>query len=202
MRYLCSVAGAVLLMLVGTMASQAAGDVEAGASKAAACAACHGADGNSSDPNNPKLAGQVPGYIAAQLAAFKSGARVNAIMAGLAAPLSEQDMLDLDAYYAAQTPTAGAVAEDQLALAQQGGKVYRGGYRPMAVAACMSCHGPTGVGIPPQYPRVSGQHPAYLERQLLDYKSGARTNAIMNDIAFRLSAEQIKALASYMYALD
>ncbi len=203
MRSFPSLVAAASLLAVVATAARAAGDPEAGQAKAQACAACHGADGNSADPNNPKLAAQVPGYIAAQLAAFKSGARANnAIMAGMAAPLSDEDMRNLDAYYASRSATPGAVSEANVELAREGEKVFRGGYRPMEIAACMSCHGPTGSGIPPLYPRVAGQHAAYLESTLLAYKSGERTNAIMNDIAFRLSGSQIKALATYMQGLD
>lgn len=181
----------------------AAGDAVAGEKLAnGTCLACHGEAGNSTIPENPVLAGQVPGYIAAQLAAFKSGERENAVMLGMAASLSEQDMQDLDAYYAAQKPVARGVSEEQQELAMEGGRIYRGGYQPMQIAACMSCHGPAGHGIPPTFPRVSGQHPEYLEQQLLALKKGVRKNDIMNPIAFRLSEEQIKALSLFMAGID
>lgn len=182
----------------------AAGDAAAGEAKSTVCAACHGAKGISAIPINPNLAGQVPGYIAAQLKAFKSGERVNAVMAGQSAILSEQDMADLDAFYATQPAQMGAnlTDEDKL-LAEAGGAIYRGGYEPRGISACMSCHGPSGHGIPKNYPRVSGQHKEYLEQQLLAYKKGERVgfNGIMPDIAFGLSELQIKQLSAYMAGL-
>ena len=179
-------------------AMAADGGVEA---KLAACAACHGADGNSVIPQNPKLAGQVPGFIADQLAKFKSGERDNAIMAAQVANLSDEDMIAIDAFYAAQQPQLGAISEDMQELAKQGEKIYRGGEPSMSISACMSCHEPNGHGIPIRFPRVAGQHIEYLEQQLLAYKSGSRVSEVMNPIAFRLSEQQIKALAAYMHAL-
>lgn len=169
--------------------------------KVAACAACHGADGNSVIPDNPKLAGQVPGYIASQMAMFKSGERENAIMAAQVANLTDEDMKALDDYFSTQTPQLGAISEEMLPLADSGEKIYRGGQIELSISACMSCHGPNGDGIPIRFPRVSGQHMQYLETQLLAFKTGARVNDIMNPIAFRLSEQQIKALAAYMHAL-
>jgi cytochrome c553 len=183
----------------------AAGDAEAGKAKAGVCAACHGAEGISSIPANPNLAGQVPGYIAAQLAAYKSGERKNAIMAGQAAPLSEEDMADLDAYFASlPAKTTSSLTEEEKALAAEGEKIYRGGFAKWGVSACMSCHGPSGHGIPKNYPRVSSQHKEYLEQQLLAYKKGERVgyNGIMKDIAFGLSELQIKQLSLYMAGLN
>jgi len=183
----------------------AAGDVDQGKNKAAVCAGCHGAEGISMMPVNPNLAGQVPGYIAAQLQAFKSGERKNAIMAGQAAGLSDEDMNDLDAYYASLSANVRAnLTEQDKALAAEGEKIYRGGYAERGISACMSCHGPSGHGIPKNYPRVSAQHKEYLESQLLAYKKGERKgyNNIMSDIAFGLSELQIKQLAAYMAGLN
>ncbi|MDD9875556.1 MAG: c-type cytochrome [Gammaproteobacteria bacterium] len=163
--------------------------------------ACHGMDGNSPTDQFPHLAGQVPGYIAAQLAKFKSGERQNAVMAGLVAALSEQDMANLDAYYSSLEGKKGAITPDQEAAALAGGKIYRGGYKPYDIAACMGCHGPSGRGIPPAFPRIAGQPAAYIEAQLLAYKSGARINPIMNSVSFALSAQQIRELALYISAL-
>ena len=182
-------------------AIQADGDPAAGQAKSQICAACHGLDGNSLMPQNPVLAGQVPGYIAQQLAQFKSGVRKNAIMAGMTQLLSEQDMQDLDAWFSSQTAPPRTVSADDLELANAGEKLYRGGDSEMSVPACMGCHGPAGFGIPPNYPRLTGQWPAYLENQLFAFKDGQRASRIMVPIAFRLSAEQIKALAVYMSAL-
>ncbi len=183
----------------------AAGDVEAGKAKSATCAACHGVDGISSLAANPNLAAQVPGYISAQLKAFKSGERNNAIMMPLTAGLSDQDMADLDAYYASlPASTEVKLTEEETVLAVAGEKIYRGGYAPREVSACIACHGPAGKGVPKNYPRVSAQHKAYLEKSLLDYKKGDRTgyNGIMHSIAFGLSEEQIKALSAYMAGLN
>ena len=179
-----------------------AGDVQAGKQRAAACASCHGQNGISSDPQNPHLAGQVPGYIADQLAKFKSGERANPIMAGMSAALSEQDMANIDAYFVSLDANKGSITPEQEEAALAGADIYRGGYEPYMIAACMSCHGPSGHGIPPSFPRVSGQSVAYLESQLLAFKSGQRQNKIMGPIAFALSEEQIKQLALYMSAVD
>lgn len=183
-------------------AIQADGDPAAGQAKSQICAACHGLDGNSLMPQNPVLAGQVPGYIAQQLAQFKSGVRKNAIMAGMTQLLSEQDMQDLDAWFSSQTAPPRTVSADDLELAHTGEKLYRGGDSEMSVPACMGCHGPAGLGIPPNYPRLTGQWSSYLEDQLLAFKDGQRASPIMGPIAFRLSAEQIKTLAVYMSALQ
>ncbi len=169
--------------------------------KIVACAACHGADGNSVIPENPKLAGQVPGYIADQLAKFKSGERENAIMAAQVANLTEEDMKEIDAFYVAQQPQLGAISEDMQEMALIGEKIFRGGEPSMSISACMSCHGPSGHGIPTRFPKVSGQHIEYLEASLLAYKSGSRVSDVMNPIAFRLSEQQIKALSLYMHGL-
>lgn len=191
--------------LVQSATVLAAGDPASGQSKSAICAACHGAQGVSSIPANPNLAGQVPGYISAQLKAFKSGERVNPIMAGQVINLSEQDMDDLDAFYASQKAVQTSnLSEEEVALAEEGAKIYRGGYAKRGISACMSCHGPSGHGIPKNYPRVSAQHKEYLEQQLLAYKTGSRKgyNEIMSDIAFGLSEQQIKQLSAYMAGLN
>ena len=178
-----------------------AGDPSLGKEKSIVCSACHGADGNSPNSDYPSLAGQVPGYIAQQLARFKSGVRANAIMGGLAQTLTDKDMEDLDAWYSAQEPAVSMITEDQVEIAKLGEKLYRAGYQPMGVPACMGCHGPTGAGIPPNFPRIAGQHLEYTERQLMAFKSGQRRSDIMNPIAFGLSPEQMRALALYVSAL-
>jgi len=185
--------------------ANAAGDAVAGKAKSAICATCHGAEGVSLIPLNPNIAGQVPGYISAQLKAFKSGERVNAIMAGQSAILSDEDMADLDAYYASLPATGSAsMTDDDKALAEAGKAIYRGGFAERGISACMSCHGPSGHGIPKNYPRVSGQHKEYLEQQLLAYKKGDRKgyNDIMYSISFGLSELQIKQLSAYMAGLN
>lgn len=192
----------LLAAMVLAAPAPAAGDAEAGAQKVATCVACHGPGGVSTNPDYPSLAGQVPGYVEKQLLAFKSGARQDPVMSGMAVPLSEQDIADIDAYYAAQEPPQRYIGEDQVEAARRGERVYRGGYRPFSIAACMSCHGPGGHGIPPNYPRLSGQQAAYLEEQLLAFKSGDREHDIMNPIAFKLSEEQIRDIALYVSALE
>lgn len=194
-------------LFAGTNANQvlAAGDIEAGKAKAAVCGACHGAEGISSIPANPNLAGQVPGYIGAQLKAFKSGERSSAIMSGQSIGLSEEDMADLDAYYASlPAKVTSSLTDEEKALAEAGRDIYRGGFAERGISACMSCHGPSGHGIPKNYPRVSAQHKEYLEQELLAYKKGERKgyNGIMWNIAFGLSELQIKQLSAYMAGLN
>lgn len=191
--------------IAATTVSMASGNSAAGKAKSAVCAACHGADGISALSMNPNLAGQVPGYIAAQLKAFKTGERMNAIMAGQSAALSDEDMADLDAYYASMMPNVKVqLTKADAELADAGEAIYRGGFAERGISACASCHGPSGHGIPKNYPRVSAQHKEYLESQLLAYKKGERKgyNNIMSDIAFGLSEMQIKQLSAYMAGLN
>ena len=195
----------ISIFCLGSNMTFASGDAEAGKAKSVTCAACHGSNGISLIAINPNIAGQVPGYIAAQLKAFKSGERANAIMAGQSINLSDQDMADLDAYYSAQpAKVTSSLTDEQKELAEAGRAIYRGGYAERGISACMSCHGPSGHGIPKNYPRVSAQHVEYLESQLLAYKKGERIgyNEIMSDIAFGLSELQIKQLAAYMAGLN
>ena len=179
-----------------------AGDPVAGQAKAGLCVACHGPDGNSLSPEFPKLAGQIPGYIASQLAAYKSGARPNDIMKGLVLTLTEQDMLDIDAFYAQNKTSRASISESEVAAANRGRALYRRGSTQFSVPACMACHGPAGKGIPKRYPKVSGQFKGYLITSLMEFKNGTRTNEEMNTIAFRLSAQQIEDLAIYMQGLE
>jgi cytochrome c553 len=169
----------------------------------AVCAACHGPDGNSPTSANPILAGQVEQYIAGQLKAFKSGAgkggRVNAIMQGFAAGLSDTDMQSLGIYYARQK-IKPAVAVDK-ALAERGAEIYRAGIKREDVPACAGCHGPAGLGIPAQYPRLAGQYPEYTYGALKLYASGERKNNIMSTISKRLTDEDKKALAQFTAGL-
>ncbi|MGF6648903.1 MULTISPECIES: c-type cytochrome [Paraburkholderia] len=172
------------------------------------CASCHGADGNSTGGAYPKLAGQHPEYLVKQLMDFKTQpgakqpARNNAIMAGMAAALSSQDMVNVAAYFAAQTPKPG-YAHDKNTV-PLGEKIYRAGIAERAVPACASCHGPTGQGIPVQYPRLSGQWAEYTVTQLNAFTQGpgARNNSDpMHTIASRLSDSDIKAVADYIAGL-
>ena len=192
------------------------GNPETGATKAGACAACHGLDGNSADPQYPKLAGQHEQYIRRQLKLFKSGERANAIMMGMAAALSEQDMRDIGAYFATQKANAG-VADDTVIKAgpntdkkfyQVGEKIFRAGKPSTGVPACMACHGPTGRGNPgPSYPSLAGQHSTYTVTQLQAFRNGgvwgkdANANVIMSQAAKNLSDEDIQGLATYVEGL-
>ena len=190
------------VLAFATAGVQAAGDVAAGKAKSATCLACHGADGNSPNPIWPKLAGQHPAYIAKQLADFKAGMRENAMMAPMVAPLSEKDMLNLAAYFGSQTQSVGSAAEDKVAL---GEKIYRAGNAESGVAACTACHGPTGIGNPAAlYPRVSGQHAAYVEQTLKDFRTGARANdaqQMMRGVAAKMTDDEIAAVAQYLQGL-
>ncbi len=179
------------------------GDAEKGKAKTAACAGCHGADGNGlpGAPLNPRLADQVPGYITTQLKAFKDGRRKDPIMAGMAAALSDEDMADIDAFYSSLPAGESSISKDEESRALQGEKIYRGGFREMNISACMSCHGPAGEGIPVQYPRLAGQNAAYTEKQLHAFKDNTRMHNMMNPIAFLLSNEQIKHLSLYIQGL-
>lgn len=171
-----------------------------GAISTQVCAACHTADGSRGSPANPIIAGQHPEYIAKQLAEFKNGKRKNAIMSGMAAPLSEEDMRNVSAFYAAKTAKPGfAKNKDTVAL---GEKIYRGGIAERNIAACSSCHGPTGAGIPSQYPRLGGQHGDYVEAQMVAFRSGARANSPqMVAVAAKMNDKEIKAVSDYIAGL-
>ncbi|RKZ42316.1 MAG: cytochrome c4 [Gammaproteobacteria bacterium] len=179
------------------------GDAAAGKTKSLLCASCHGADGNSFNPLWPKLAGQHTSYIVQQLNAFKSMNRQDPTMFPMALPLSEQDMLDLAAYFSSQTNKIGSADPD---LVKSGEKFYRGGNKETGVPACIACHGPQGKGNPAaKYPAVNGQHAQYSEKQLKDYKTEIRkpegNAAIMRDIASKMSDEEMHAVTNYMQGL-
>jgi cytochrome c553 len=185
-----------------TVQADAAGNAAAGKNKSMVCQACHGADGNGgADPLWPRLAGQNPDYIAKQLKDFKSGARKDPIMIGMVAALSDADMQDLGAFFGSLKPKAGAVKD--AALAKQGEKLFRGGNAANGIAACMSCHGPTGSGVPPRFPRVAGQNQPYTTKQLLAFKSGARTNdaETMTRVVFKMTDQELKAASEFMASL-
>jgi cytochrome c553 len=171
------------------------------------CAACHAADGNSQIPANPKLAGQIPEYLYKQLDNFKAAAgkkaeRESPVMAAMVASLTPADMRNLAAYFAGQTAKPGvAKSKDLVVLGQL---IYRGGIAGEGIAACASCHGPNGAGMPAQFPRLSGQHAEYIEAQLKAFRSGARANDLngsMRGVAGRLSDREISAVADYIAGL-
>ncbi len=178
------------------------GDASKGQALAAVCGACHGPDGNSAIPLNPNLAQQHPDYIAKQLANFKSGARPNAIMAGMVANLSPDDMKNLGAYFGSQA-LHPAPARDQ-DLVTIGQKLYRFGDTERGLPACAACHSPTGAGIPSQFPRLSGQHQDYTVAQLKAFRAGERandTNNMMRIIAAKMTDHEMAALAEYAAGL-
>jgi cytochrome c553 len=183
------------------MAAQA-GDPARGQQLSQACAACHGADGNSVNPEWPKLAGQHADYIYKQLMDYKSGRRENALMAGQVANLDEQDMRDLGAFYARQQMSTGTADES---LAERGERIYRGGIPTAGVAACTACHGATGGGNPAAlFPMVAGQHARYNSDQLRYFRSAQRANdngRMMRNLASKMSDADIQAVSEYMAGL-
>ncbi len=191
---------ALLALAAGSV--HAAGDAAAGKTKSAACAGCHGADGNSTTAQFPRLAGQHAGYLVKQLHDFKSGARSNPTMSGMAAPLSDQDILDLAAYFSSQKPAPGAAEPKYV---DRGKKIFRGGIAAKGVPACMACHEPDGSGNPQaKFPALSGQHPEYTASTLKAFRSGQRSNdpnEMMTRAAANLSDADITALAQYVSGL-
>lgn len=191
--------------------ARAAGSAEAGAAKAAVCTACHGPNGNSSNPEWPSLAGQNAAYISEQLHLFHDGKRVNPVMSAQAVSLSDEDIADVSAYFAAQVPSG---LEADPSYWKAGEKLYRGGDRARSIPACKACHGPVGRGNPgAAYPALRAQHSVYTMKQLGDYASQARyrdangklqnpPNAhIMEAIAHRLTPEDIRDVASYIQGM-
>lgn len=174
--------------------------VQGEAKYTAVCAACHGADGNSGAPANPKLAQQHPEYLVKQLQEFKSGKRANAVMQGFAATLSDADMKNI-AYWVTAKKAKPGFAKDK-ELVALGERIYRGGIADRQIAACAGCHSPNGAGIPKQYPRLAGQHGEYAELQLSAFRSGERKNSQpMLDVAAKMNDREIKAVADYMAGL-
>ena len=186
----------------------AMGDAAAGKDKAATCAACHGADGNSAAPTFPNLAGQGAKYLLKQMQDIRDGARPVPTMAGQVDNMSDQDLADIAAFYASQPRAVGQTNPDLLEL---GEKVYRSGVAGRNVAACTACHSPTGVGnAPAGFPALAGQHAEYIAAQLRAYRQGyedeaGRTNdgdtRIMRTTAFGLSDLEIEAVSSYASGL-
>ena len=171
------------------------------ASFTAACAACHGADGNSDTPANPKLAQQHPEYLIKQLQEYKSGKRANAVMSGMAATLSGDDMKNIAYWLSSKTAKPGFAKDKELVAL--GERIYRGGIADRQIAACSGCHSPNGAGIPAQYPRMSGQHADYTASQLTQFRDGIRKNSLqMNQVAAKLNDREIKALADYIAGLN
>lgn len=198
----------VVLGLVGH-ANAFEGNAEAGKAKSATCAACHGADGNSTVDIYPKIAGQHPEYIFEQLKAFKLGmqsggkeGRNDAVMSAMAMPLSEADMKNLAAYYAGNKMSQGATPESVVAA---GKKLFNSGDGDRGIPACAACHGPKGTGmVLAGFPQISYQHAAYTKASLEKFRSGTRNNdknAMMRDIAAKLTDKDIEVLSKYIGGL-
>lgn len=209
-RQLAFAASAGALLCAGAAVAQAPAkpDVAKGQGIASQiCAACHAADGNSAAAANPKLAGQFYEYLHKQLVNFraqdgKKAARDNAVMAGMVANLSAADMQDVAAFYSSQKLKPAAAKDKELAALGQ--KVYRGGNAATGVAACAGCHGPSGAGIPAQYPRISGQFSEYVDAQLKAFRAGTRVNdpnGMMRGVAARMTDREIQGVAEYVAGL-
>lgn len=189
------------------------GNIEAGRQKSAACAGCHMPDGNTVNPEWPKIAGQIPNYMVKQLTAFKNGDRVNQIMDPFVKPLSHQDIEDIAEYFGSQKVKPGVANTAQLAL---GEKIYKKGKFYTPLTACTGCHGMNGEGnhsweelmaAPPSVlaPAIRGQNATYIVRQLLAFKTKERTNdvgGVMQKIALQMTNEQIEAVAQYITQLE
>jgi cytochrome c553 len=204
----------LLLAICSPAIAMAAGSLAAGATKAAVCQACHGPNGNSTNPQWPNLAGQNAAYIEGQLKQFHDKTRIDAsgVMPPMAAGLSDQDIEDLAVYFSQQTP-AGLEADPSYWKA--GARLYRGGDRARDIPACMACHGPVGAGNPAAgFPTLRAQHAVYTIQQLGDYaadkrytrsdkgeSNGGPNAEIMHTIAGRLSPEDIRNVASYLQGL-
>lgn len=194
-----------LLLTLGISGlAHAAGDAAAGQGKIAMCSACHNADGNSTLPNFPKLAGQGQRYLYKQMLDIKSGERPIVEMTGMLDAMTDQDLQDIAAWYNSQKGTIGAAAPD---LVKRGGELFQGGKLEDGMPACIGCHTPTGEGIDSAiYPKLNGQHAAYTAKQLTDFREGDRANdgeaMIMRTIAAKLSNKDIKAISSYIQGLN
>jgi cytochrome c553 len=193
------VAAAMAAMLGSGSAALAEGSAEAGQTKSAVCTACHGADGNSANPEWPSLAGQHAGFLRLQLKAFRDGQRQNPLMSPMAMGLSDEDISDLAAFYTAQRPAA---READPELVEHGQRLFLGGDLERGITACIACHGPAGQGNPlANYPVVAGQHATYTAATLKAYATGERANPIMQEIAARMSAEDMRAVSAFLQGL-
>jgi cytochrome c553 len=194
----------IFLGLLSLSSFASAPDLKAGKNTAeTVCAACHNKDGNSTNPIWPKIADQHPKYMVEQMKAFKEGKlRNDASMFGMMAPLSDQDMENVAGYFATQERTIGEASPKNL---KKGEMIYRGGDQTKQISACIACHGPKGTGnAQAGFPALSGQHPAYVIKQLEDYKSGKRTtdiNHIMQDIAAKMDKSDMEWVANYISGL-
>ena len=195
----------IVSVFIGNASVQLAfaqGDAAVGQSKAALCVTCHGAEGNSEFPMNPKLAGQNATYLTKQLMDYKSGVRSNPTMSAMVLNLSEQDMQDISAWYSSQQVTLQGADPKFVEL---GESLYRAGIKELAVPACSACHSPTGRGnAPAGFPSLGGQHAEYTLQQLRDFRAGVRQNdesSMMRMVVERLTDRELEALASYVSGL-
>lgn len=202
-KFCCGVAAS--LLAVASLHAETTGDAAAGQAKAALCAACHGADGNSTVPNWPKIAGQHPAYLLRQFNLIQSGARPVPEMAGIVAGISAQDAADITAWFASQQMSGGVAAESAVF---EGERLWRAGNAESGTPACMACHGPAGEGNPlAGYPRVAGQHSLYTSSILKRFRAGENwgekdaNSHVMNGVATELTDGEIDALASFMQGL-
>ncbi len=194
------IASVLLSLLLPVQAWSA--DIAAGETKAAMCIGCHGATGNSASGAFPSLAGQHASYLAEQLQDYRDGSRENATMQGMAAGLSDEDIDNLAAFYAAQTLTPKAAG----AAHAEGELIYRGGITEAGVASCTGCHGPGGEGNPgAKFPSLAGQYADYTVAQLKAFRSGGRNNddnKMMRNIAQRMTDDEMQAVADFLQGLQ
>jgi len=199
-RYLAWLVSSLMLTVSVEALAEAPAQKTAEQTVNTVCAACHGADGNSAITLNPKLASQHPEYIEKQLTEFKSGKRANAVMSGMAAGLSEQEIKDLAAYFAAKKLNLGQATKN--GAGSLGEKIYRGGVAATGVPACASCHSPNGAGLPKQFPRIGGQHADYTLAQMKAFRTAERANApMMMAIAAKMTDAEMAAVADYIQGL-
>jgi len=182
-------------------AASAGPDLAKGQAKSTeVCMGCHTNDGSRGSPANPILQGQHPAYLVKQLTEFKADKRQSPIMKGIASSLSDQDMKNVAAFYGSKQAKPGFAKNKDLVTL--GEKIYRGGLADRHIAACAGCHGPSGSGIPSQYPRLAGQHADYTEAQLNAFRSGVRKNSQqMTGITLEMTDREIKAVADYIAGL-
>ena len=180
-----------------------AADSEAGKTKSALCAGCHGADGNSTNGVWPKLAGQHASYLEKQIHEFKDGTRADPVMRGMVAALSDTDIEDIAAYYESQSIKSGAFDQE---LLEKGEAIYRGGITETSVPACIACHGPAGEGNGPAlFPSLKSQHTEYTVAQLKKFKDGSRANdpgKMMRNVSVRMLDSEMAAVSAYLAALQ
>jgi len=192
------------LAMIASAVSYAGGDAEKGKALAASCAACHGAEGVSTNPDWPNLAGQGAGYLAKQLYDYRTDKRINAVMNGMAKGIASDEDVEHIAAYFASLPAATGEAEE--AMVEEGTLIYKGGKTSTKIAACASCHGPTGSGVEAaKFPKLAGQHSKYIAAQLKAFRSGERANdmnQMMRDVAKRMSDTDIEKVAGYIAGLQ